>query len=62
VAHRLGITKDCDRIAVVEKGTVTDVAPHKDLLTQNDSFRKSWRDYTAARNIKYSAMGGDSNE
>lgn len=62
VAHRLGITKDCDRIAVVEKGTVTDVAPHKDLLTQNDYFRKSWEDYTAARNIKYSAMGGDSNE
>ncbi len=62
VAHRLGITKDCDKIAVVENGTVTDVAPHKDLLTQNDYFRKSWRDYTAARNIKYSAMGGDSNE
>ncbi|WP_027206911.1 ABC transporter ATP-binding protein [Butyrivibrio fibrisolvens] len=62
VAHRLGITKDCDRIAIVEKGTITDVAPHKDLLTQNDYFRKSWGDYTAARNIKYSAMGGDSNE
>ncbi|SES17282.1 ATP-binding cassette, subfamily B [Butyrivibrio fibrisolvens] len=58
VAHRLGITKDCDRIAVVEKGTVTDVAPHKDLLTKNDYFRKSWEDYTAARNIKYSAKGG----
>lgn len=58
VAHRLGITKDCDRIAVVEKGTVTDVAPHKDLLTKNDYFRKSWGDYTAARNIKYSAKGG----
>lgn len=62
VAHRLGITKDCDRIAVVEKGTVTDVAPHKDLLIKNDYFRKSWVDYTAARNIKYSAKEGDSNE
>lgn len=62
VAHRLGITKDCDRIAVVEKGTVTDVAPHKDLLIKNDYYRKSWGDYTAARNIKYSAKGGDSNE
>lgn len=62
VAHRLGITKDCDRIAVVEKGTVTDVAPHKDLLIKNDYFRKSWGDYTAARNIKYSAKEGDSNE
>ena len=62
VAHRLGITKDCDRIAVVEKGTVTDVEPHKDLLIKNDYYRKSWGDYTAARNIKYSAKGGDSNE
>ena len=62
VAHRLGITKDCDRIAVVEKGTVTDVEPHKDLLIKNDYYRKSWGDYTAARNIKYSAKGDDSNE
>lgn len=62
VAHRLGITELCDRIAVVEKGGVTDVAPHKDLLKKNEYFRRSWEDYTAARNIRYTAEGGDGNE
>ncbi|MCR5233778.1 MAG: ABC transporter ATP-binding protein/permease [Lachnospiraceae bacterium] len=59
VAHRLGITTLCDRIAVVEKKTVTDVMPHKELGETNEYFRKSWECYIAARNIRYSARGGE---
>ena len=59
VAHRLGITTLCDRIAVVEKKTVTDVMPHKELVETNEYFRKSWECYIAARNIRYTAKGGE---
>lgn len=58
VAHRLGITTLCDRVAVVEKGTVTDILPHKDLIEKNSYFKKSWENYIAARNIRYIANGG----
>ncbi len=59
VAHRLGITTLCDRIAVVEKNTVTDVLPHKELVAKNEYFRKSWEDYVAAREIRYTVKGGE---
>ncbi len=59
VAHRLGITALCDRIAVVEKNTVTDVLPHKELIDRNEYFAKSWADYTSARNIRYTAKAGE---
>ncbi len=62
VAHRLGITRLCDRIAVVEKKTVTDVEPHKILMQKNDYFRKSWKQYVDARMIRYTAEGGVRNE
>ncbi|MCR4692022.1 MAG: ABC transporter ATP-binding protein/permease [Lachnospiraceae bacterium] len=62
VAHRLGITTLCDRIAVVEKNTVTDVLPHGELVQKNEYFKKSWENYTAARNIRYTAKGGENHE
>lgn len=62
VAHRLGITEACDRIAVVENKSIYHVAPHKELLDISKYFRKSWLDYTAARSIKYSIEGDKINE
>ncbi|MCR4728235.1 MAG: ABC transporter ATP-binding protein/permease [Lachnospiraceae bacterium] len=62
VAHRLGITTLCDRVAVVEKNTVTDVLPHAELVQKNEYFKKSWENYTAARNIRYTAKGGEDHE
>ncbi|MCR4956487.1 MAG: ABC transporter ATP-binding protein/permease [Lachnospiraceae bacterium] len=59
VAHRLGITALCHRVAVVEKNTITDVLPLQELIDKNEYFAKSWDSYTAARNIRYTAMGGD---
>lgn len=55
VAHRLGITRLCDRIAVVEHGTVTDVEPMDILLEKNEYFKKSWESYLLARSIRYTA-------
>lgn len=55
VAHRLGITRLCDRIAVVEKGTVTDIEHMDILLEKNEYFKKSWESYLLARSIKYTA-------
>lgn len=59
VAHRLGITALCNRIAVVEKKTVTDVLPLDDLIVKNEYFKKSWDMYSSARNIRYE-KGGNS--
>ncbi len=59
VAHRLGITTLCDRVAVVENHTVTDVLPHEELVKTNAYFKKSWESYVAARNIRYTAKGGE---
>ncbi|MCR5702749.1 MAG: ABC transporter ATP-binding protein/permease [Lachnospiraceae bacterium] len=59
VAHRLGITTLCDRVAVVEKKTVTDVLPHEELIEKNEYFGKSWYSYITARNIRYTAKGGE---
>lgn len=62
VAHRLGIAALCDRVAVVEKNTVTDVLPLSELVAKNEYFAKSWKDYNCARNIRYTANGGLINE
>ncbi len=62
VAHRLGITTLCDRVAVVEKNTVTDILPNKELVSKNEYFRKSWESYIAARNIVYTTKGGEAFE
>lgn len=59
VAHRLGITALCDRVAVVEKNTVTDVLPLNELIKKNEYFARCWESYNAARNIRYTAKGGD---
>jgi len=53
VAHRLGVLKICDRIAVVENNTVTDVGNHCELRENNDYYKQAWADYKMARNITY---------
>lgn len=56
VAHRLDIVKKCDRIAVVENNTVTDIGTHQQLLAVNGYYRRVWADYQQARGIAY-ALG-----
>ena len=59
VAHRLSALKMCDRIAVVENHTVTDVGTHEEVREKNDYYKKAWNDYEAARNIAYKLEGDE---
>lgn len=59
VAHRLGIVQSCDRIAVVEKNGISRVGSFSDMQKNSPYFARAWRDYNAARNIRYSLKGGE---
>ncbi|WP_444643118.1 ABC transporter ATP-binding protein [Caproiciproducens sp. R1] len=58
VAHRLGIVQGCDRIAVVEKRGISRIGSFDDMRENNPYFAGAWRDYNAARSIRYSLKGG----
>lgn len=59
VAHRLSAVKMCDKVAVVENGTITDVGTHEEVLAKNHYYRKAWHDYDASRNIVYGKKRGE---
>ena len=59
VAHRLSALKMCDRIAVVENHTITDVGTHEEVREKNAYYKKAWNDYEAARNIAYKLEGDE---
>ncbi|MEU6951302.1 ABC transporter ATP-binding protein [Streptomyces sp. NPDC045714] len=43
IAHRLHTAEDADRIAVVEKGHVTELGSHHELLAANGAYAALWR-------------------
>lgn len=51
VAHRLGAVKMCDKVVILENGTVTGYGKHEEVLQENAYYRDAWRDYHAARSI-----------
>lgn len=57
VAHRLGAVKMCDKVAVLENGTVTSFGSHEAVLSESDYYQSAWRDYNAARAINYKEGG-----
>ena len=59
VAHRLSALKMCNRIAVVENHTITDVGTHEEVREKNDYYKKAWNDYEVARNIAYKLEGDE---
>lgn len=59
VAHRLGAIKMCDKVAIVENSTITDVGSHEDVLSGNRYYRKAWGDYNTSRNIVYGEKRGE---
>lgn len=59
VAHRLGIVRACDRIAVVEGGTVSRAGTFADMRENSRYFAKAWSDYNTARSIKYTLREED---
>jgi ATP-binding cassette subfamily B protein IrtA len=58
VAHRLNIVKKCDRVAVVENNTVTDIGSHDELLKVNDYYRRVFEIYDKTRLIEYAVKAG----
>ncbi|WP_032122379.1 ABC transporter ATP-binding protein [Clostridium amazonitimonense] len=58
VAHRLNIVKKCDRAAIVENNTVTDIGVHEDLLKTNEYYRKIWDCHEKSKSIEYSVKEG----
>ncbi|KPU42999.1 putative ABC transporter ATP-binding protein [Oxobacter pfennigii] len=62
IAHRLGVVKMCDQVAVVENRTLSCMGTHQEVLEGNDYYRRAWADYEAARGITYSMEGGDGSE
>lgn len=57
VAHRLGVVRMCDRVAVVEDGSLGAIGVHEDVLAVSPSYRKAWEDYEKARSISF-GFGG----
>lgn len=53
VAHRLGIVKTCDRVAVMEEGTISCVGTHGEVLMKCPYYAHAWNDYDRARRIEF---------
>lgn len=62
VAHRLGAVKMCDKVAVVEKHTITAFGTHAEVLNSNAYYKEAWDNYNAAREVTYSLKGAEDNE
>ena len=57
VAHRLGVVRRCDRVAVVEDGRVTAVGAHEQVLAACPYYAQAWRDYDEARSVSFGWAG-----
>ena len=57
IAHRLSVVGMCDKVAVVENHTISDIGTHDELLSRNSYYRRSWKSYESARNITYGKGG-----
>ncbi|NFN86117.1 ABC transporter ATP-binding protein [Clostridium sporogenes] len=58
VAHRLGVVRQCDKVAVVENNTVSIFDTHEEVLRNNKYYKKAWKDYEEARGISYNLRTG----
>lgn len=62
VAHRLGVVKMCDKVAVVENHTVTAFGTPSEVLESNAYYKSAWLKFNEAREVTYSLKGADNHE
>lgn len=62
VAHRLGVVKMCDKVAVVENHTVTAFGTPSEVLKSNAYYKSAWLKFNEAREVTYSLKGADNHE
>nr|BFF27236.1 hypothetical protein GCM10025732_52010 [Glycomyces mayteni] len=43
IAHRLNTAHDADRVAVVERGRITELGSHDELIAAGGSYAALWR-------------------
>ena len=43
ISHRISSVKDADLIIVLEKGVVTNIGTHKELINQDGLYKKVWK-------------------
>ena len=60
VAHRLDVVPGCDRVAVIEDGSLTAVGTHDELLASSPYYRTVWEDYHQSRSMTYRVGAADS--
>ena len=42
ISHRLSITKDVDRIVLLENGEIVECGSHNELIAKNGKYAKMW--------------------
>ena len=62
VAHRLSALKMCDRVAVVENHTITNVGTHEEVRKEERLLSESMGGLRNSRGITYQLEGGGQNE
>lgn len=53
VAHRLDVVGMCDKVAVVENGTISSFGTHDEVLKENDYYKNAWKIYKEAHDVTY---------
>ncbi len=47
IAHRLSTVRECDEIITIEKGEITEIGNHKELLAKDGRYAKLWNAQTS---------------
>ena len=49
IAHRLATVRNCDKIIVLDKGSIVEEGSHDELLTMDGKYRSLWKHQAEAR-------------